>query len=375
MGPRVARKWLSQDHIQVTERGVGPSCTGVCVAYFTGALDPGVSGLPRGGPVGAKPWAGFEWAEEWGHSKWRHIGGENEEDMMVKYGKAVSKEWRIRRRGILRDRWGWIFHSFHKCLLGSYYMPGIVNISVNKPMQPLYSCNRYFIGWRWWHKLTRKLSETITDPDKFKERTGAKSRSNGMGTYLNRVANEGLFGKVTSQLRKGRDYVRQSTPHVQRPWDGCFREGIQSQVEEGLVGVVSSEVISDSLEQRTFPSIPGWSSEFSCIFPSVHWLTSQSSHPKVMCLPQPAPYLQLCFQLSKLSQTVAKPLILPSSFSHFYPFFGLLSRPGRQQGTVVQWVTHNKHFGSTQTRVQMPTLPFSELHQALVFRELYLAGV
>lgn len=162
---------------------------------------------------------------------------------------------------------------------------------------------------------------------------------------------------------------------MQRPWDGCFREGIQSQVEEGLVGVVSSEVISDSLEQRTFPSIPGWSSEFSCIFPSVHWLTSQSSHPKVMCLPQPAPYLQLCFQLSKLSQTVAKPLILPSSFSHFYPFVGLLSRPGRQQGTVVQWVTHNKHFGSTQTRVQMPTLPFSELHQALVFRELYLAGV
>lgn len=36
--------------------------------------------------------------------------------------------------------------------------------------------------------MTRKLSETITDRDKFKERTGAKSRSNGMGTYLNRVA-------------------------------------------------------------------------------------------------------------------------------------------------------------------------------------------
>ena len=65
--------------------------------------------------------------------------------------------------------------------------------------------------------MTRKLSKTITDCDKFKERTGAKSRSNGMGTYLNRVANEGLFGQVTSQLRKGKDYFRQSTPYVQRP--------------------------------------------------------------------------------------------------------------------------------------------------------------
>ena len=38
-----------------------------------------------------------------------------------------------------------------------------------------------------------------------------------MGTYLNRMVHEGLFGQVTSQLRKGRDYFRQSTQHMQRP--------------------------------------------------------------------------------------------------------------------------------------------------------------
>lgn len=33
-------------------------------SIYRRALDPEVSGLPKGGPRGAKPWTGFEWTEE-----------------------------------------------------------------------------------------------------------------------------------------------------------------------------------------------------------------------------------------------------------------------------------------------------------------------
>lgn len=49
--------------------GVGPSCTVVQVVHFTRAIDPGIRGLPRGGPGGAEPLAMFEGAEVKGHSK------------------------------------------------------------------------------------------------------------------------------------------------------------------------------------------------------------------------------------------------------------------------------------------------------------------
>lgn len=64
----------------------------------------------------------------------------------------------------------------------------------------------------------------------------------------------------------------------------------------------------------------------------------------------------------------------PSSFSYLEPFFGHLSRTGRQPGTVVKSATHSKRFSGTQTLLQIPVLPFSELHWALVFQEFYLAG-
>lgn len=69
--------------------------------------------------------------------------------------------------------------------------------------------------------MIRKLSKTSIDCDKYKERikqvlspTGAESRSNEMGTYLNRAAKESLFGEVMSQLRKGRLFQAEQTAHA-----------------------------------------------------------------------------------------------------------------------------------------------------------------
>lgn len=143
-------------------------------------------------------------------------------------------------------------------------------------------------------------------------------------------------GQVTPQLREGGVISRGAHSTCKGP-EVVFRKDPQSREEEALAGVVSSEAISDSLEQTTFPPAQAdLSSDFSCAFPSVHSLTSDSSDPKVVRLPQSARYLQLCCQLSISSQTLAELLTLPASFSCFHPFCGGLSRPWRKPGCVVE---------------------------------------
>lgn len=83
-------------------------------------------------------------------------------------------------------------------------------------------------------------------------------------------------------------------------------------------------------EEPSPPSQADLSSDFSCTFPSVHWLTSESSGPKVVCLPQSAAYLQLCFQFSKFSQTLAKLLTLPRSLASTPSVATVLDHGGSQ---------------------------------------------
>lgn len=175
-----------------------------------------------------------------------------------------------------------------------------------------------------------------------------------MGSYLNRVVKEGFFGEVTFPWRRGRLFQGEYTAHAK-----ALRWVLQ--VEHSGPGrressaVLSSEAPSDGLEQKTLPSIPGWSFLSSQPYFSICLLVDlQSGHlqlPSFNCPP------------STLHSPRLLPKSLPFPFSWICPSFGHLFRPGKQPGPMV---THNKHFGDTQTWVQIPALSFSLLHWALV---------